>query len=758
MPDYTLRIIIEGEDKASKPVGDVNRSLSDMLAVAGGNLIAGALKGIAEAIINLGKSAIESYANLQALQVGLEGLMAREISMQGLSDGMYEIAAGTMAISDALPIAQDKAKQMLDELTKIALVSPYEMETVASTYKMAMAFGFTSSQAKDFTTAILNVASGVGAGSEQMGRMSYNLAQIRMQGKVTAMDVRQLAMAGFDLNGVLKYMGEQVGHTISGYEEFNELLEDGTISWEQFTELFSKYADENFGGASARMAKTLQGLKSTFSDVFNLTIPKIIAPAMDKITELLNTALSGILTIINAGVFEKMGEKFGASTAKILDPLILFAQKVNDIISIMTGSGVSLATAVSMVFGSESGNAIRKIANIIQTVGDTFKWVNDRVSDFSKFLRETLWDKAKESTMGIWGKWKDWLVIASPYLEKIGAYLQTAYEAIKEFFSVFQSEHGSFSEFFSRILDVLDPLITMIADTLLNAILLILQLLTGDFAGAWESLKTIVMGVFTGITNFLLGFVQWILEEWFGVSWLTVTQAWDNFWLSIQTTVSNIVDGGIKGILLGLVDWVIGAFFGTTWTDVKARWVLEWNNLKLIVDEKMGLIRDFINQTKDKIAEYIGNILNTLANFKLAVQGVWDKIQEFYNWLTTHVFSLNFSVNTPSLGGIAGIGGGGTGTKTGGKGGGWGTGEYPGLAKGGIARGLNIVGEEGAELAYFGQDARIISNQEILDSLKNNGGSNQYNITIYAKDATIDEKKLIDILNKETQKRNWYAS
>ncbi len=246
---------------------------------------------------------------------------ALERKQGSLATVTEKVRVGTMALGDAMPQAEVKAKKLMDELARIAILSPYQLEMINSTFKQAMAFGYTSGEAVKFTKAMLNVAAGVGATNDMLGRMSYNFAQIRMVGKVTALDIRQLAMAGFDLVSVLQYAGEKYKVAIRDHEDFNAAIASGKITWEQFTEAFAEYADKNFGGAAERMSRTLNGLQSTFKDLFALTMPAVVGPALEAVTGRLSKMLDLFLGIRESGVLESFGQKLGAAAERALAPL-----------------------------------------------------------------------------------------------------------------------------------------------------------------------------------------------------------------------------------------------------------------------------------------------------------------------------------------------------------------------------------------------------------------------------------------------------
>lgn len=297
--EYRLSIIVSGRDAGARSMlGGIGSALGSIGTIAGGILTSQVFTFIANQIANMASQAFNAVAQMQSLEMTLVNLQARELMKTGDFEDM------NAALREAGPLA----KATMDELERIATLSPYQLATVANTYKMAMAFGFSAKEATVFTNATLTMASGIGASNEMLDRMSYNLAQIRLQGKVTAMDIRQLAMAGFDLTDVLKYVGKQMDVNIESHEDFNKAIAEGKITWEDFTKYYAEYADKNFGGASERMARTLEGLKSTFADVFMLTMPKIFGPAADKITGWLNELLDEFMLFKDSGVLDQFGQ------------------------------------------------------------------------------------------------------------------------------------------------------------------------------------------------------------------------------------------------------------------------------------------------------------------------------------------------------------------------------------------------------------------------------------------------------------------
>lgn len=393
MTDYRIRIIVEGDDRASGPLGRINSALGGMGSVAGGIIGAQALMGIARGIIGIGTSAVAATAQLQTMEIGMASLAAREIANEenarrladAVAQGLDETQVGLMKISDALPQAEVKAAAMMEELSKLAVVSPYQLDVVQGSYQMAQAFGYSGDEAMKFTKALLNVGAGVGANNERLNRMAYNLAQIRMVGKVTAVDFRQLAMAGFDLGAVLQYVGRETGNNIQTYEDFNKALDSGAVSWEQFSDIFLKYAEENFGGAAERMSRSLQGLSSTFKDLMILTFPKILGPAAETFTGFANKVLDAFLLIRESGILEKVALGIDSWMKNVTASLLPFVDKITNLIEAVADAGVNSSEfreALGYLIGEENLEKISAFIGSLQKAVDAIRPFIEQVVNF----------------------------------------------------------------------------------------------------------------------------------------------------------------------------------------------------------------------------------------------------------------------------------------------------------------------------------------------------------------------------------------
>jgi hypothetical protein len=231
-----------------------------------------------------------------------------------------ELVQGQMQLAEALALARPKAKELVEQISQIAILSPFTVKSVQEVYWLGMAFGFTADESIKFTKGILDSAAAIGADASMLQRMGYNMAQIRRQMNVTAMDVRQLAQAGFDLTEMLQFMGQKFGVVIKDHNDFNAAMESGKLKWKDFADTFYEYTQKNFAGAAERLAFSFFGLRNTLSDLFTLTVPKLIGPGLDRFTESMVALLKVFIDFRQSGVLEEWGKAITAVVDRVMGP------------------------------------------------------------------------------------------------------------------------------------------------------------------------------------------------------------------------------------------------------------------------------------------------------------------------------------------------------------------------------------------------------------------------------------------------------
>ena len=599
MTTYTLSIVVEGRDAASGPLGRVSSALGNMGQIVGGILGANIIMQLGTQLIAFGQSSLQATADIQMLKVGLESLVARELRS----------ADSTLTMTQALQQASPAAADLLSKIKTLAIQSPYRLGTIQDTFRLAMAFGFASDEALHFTNAVLTMSAGIGASDDMMNRMAYNLAQIRLQGKVTAVDVRQLAMAGFDLVGALTAIGAAHGIAITSIEDFNKAIADGKLKWEDFATDFEKYADNQFGGAAVRLSRTLQGLKSTFQDFFVLTMPTILGPAAEKVTALLQRILDKFIEFSNSGVLEQWGQSMADAFSPFIDPMMRFMDAwdrlgltVNGDDSAVGRQGITnlerFRGALNYAFGPEAGQILD---------GFIMEWGKLMNGDFSGLVEDML--KAFQSI--------DWNQIISSMISAIkqvdwGTIAKTIEKEIEETAQVI-------GDFVSSIdwVQVGEDIKTHIREIDWNGIgALMAEMWTFvmDLAGISEVVtEKTSNNVANGLRN-----IDWggIMYEIGYAYWSIIAGAYG---MPTDEALAKMNEGATQlGITIAMAWQKINLIIAGKVTDISMTVAGLWENMKTIIAAKMTEIK---NNITSKWTEIKGSVSTLIAGMAASVAG-----------------------------------------------------------------------------------------------------------------------------------------
>lgn len=491
-------IKIRAEDKASGALGTIKAALGNIGQIAAGILSANLLRGIASGIADIGREAFGAVANYEQLGLALESMTARELLNAG--------AAETMA--DALKMAQPQAEALLGWVEQLAIQSPFGVDDVSSALKTAMAYGFTTDEAKRLTEAMLDFAAATGASGATMDRVSLALGQVRAKGKLTGGEVLQLTEAGFAVNDVLRDMGFTLDD-----------VSKGLVSSEAFIEAFTTTVERDFGGAGERASETLDGLLNSAKDLKSIGLRNLFTGIFEPFREPLANLVAFLNTPETMEKLRTFGENIGG---KIATALQQFGEAVQFVKNAFTGTNIG--DLISSISSPEIRNGFYELRDAFDAVKAAFienlPTLQELWGNFAGFVEETVSRFA-------------------PMFEKnFGAILTTISETWTRS-AAFWNEHGA--EIAAAVQLLLNGLVTIATSTMAlfgGAITAALQLLNGDVSGALETIK----GTFATIFDQILALAGTNRDDFIAV--------WRNnaeMFIKIGTFVVN-------QILQGLVD------------------------------------------------------------------------------------------------------------------------------------------------------------------------------------------------------------
>lgn len=532
---YKISIVVDGQDNASAPLGKVGAALGGLGNIAGGILSAAIIQNIFSGISNLGKAALTAYADYERLGMSLQSLAAREMVNAGMASSLGE----------AMGAAGLEAQKLQGWIQELAIKSPFQQKDIADSFRMAMAYGFTTNEAQRLTSAMVDYTSATGASGDVMGRIALALGQIKSKGKLAGQEILQLTEAGIPVRQIL---ADSFGVTTA---ELEKMISKGLVPADQAIEAITKSIEEDFGGAAERQAETFSGLLSSLKDIKEVGLREFftgtfqaIQPyvadfvgmlsspeTMAKIKDFglqLGTSITGFITTMDKAtgpIRSYFGNLFGA----IGDAGVMQDGKfTSEFLEALTaGLPDGLQETIAGIFSTfekfgqfftEQGPGISEV--ITEIFGNLGETLGPLLTEYLTTLRGLL------DQMGTWLNDNGPLIQA--FLTNLGIAINFAVEAFLNYWPIIQNS------------------LTWAMDTILSLGTLIMQIFTGDFPGAAETVKGIFEDLVTNIWENMQLFATWVLDTFFGMTFEEGKAVVDGAILDIINWFTNLKNKGIE--------------------------------------------------------------------------------------------------------------------------------------------------------------------------------------------------------------------
>jgi tape measure domain-containing protein len=261
----------QGLDAAEGKAKSFGASFTASLQRIGETALGVSLASIPTSLMQMPKQmatmAFEAIASYEKLTLSLESLAAKEI----------RAADTTVSLEQAMTLAKTQVIDTVKWVEALAVKSPFTAEGVAQAFRMAQAYGFTATEAKRLNQAMIDFASGTGAGESSMQRIAMVLGQIKAAGRLLGQDMMQLTSVGLPLVQIL------ADHFKVTTAEIVKMREQGLIPAKDAIEAITVYMETNFAGAAERQATSWAGLVSTISDLKAIGLREIFTPAFQEV-------------------------------------------------------------------------------------------------------------------------------------------------------------------------------------------------------------------------------------------------------------------------------------------------------------------------------------------------------------------------------------------------------------------------------------------------------------------------------------------
>lgn len=213
----------------------------------------------------------------------------------------------------------DKASDKVEELRKLDLSSPLDMTALAGATKLMLSFSIAEDEVSEKLLQLGDIAMG---NTEKLNSLALAYSQIRSVGKLTMIDMRQMANQGFN---PLKVIAEQTGVAIGDlqdYMSYGKPSKDMAASIKVAKEEVRQLGENASTGAQmlAQMAEDGYISADIVSEAITIVTSK--GGQFYKASENAAKTLTGQLSILQGGVKKLVGSGFEPLSETLTDSIL----------------------------------------------------------------------------------------------------------------------------------------------------------------------------------------------------------------------------------------------------------------------------------------------------------------------------------------------------------------------------------------------------------------------------------------------------
>ncbi|WP_404323725.1 tape measure protein [Cytobacillus firmus] len=601
-------IIVNARDQASSVIRGIEGSVSNMADKLERN--AGLMQGMA-------------IAGAGALGV-IIGKGAQYNAMLESSEARWKTLTGSI----------EGANKQMDFISSYAKSSPFDYQGIDETATSLMGMGMELKDVNKWIPTLGDMASVMGGGTETIKGVGVALGQMSAKGKVSAEEMGQLAERGVNAwQMIADGMGLSVG-------EVRKLSEEGKILASDALPMIQKGMAETFGGGTAEYMNSTVGQAQQAQEAFN---------------ELSGTLSSGVynwfgatvLPMINSGL-EKVNNLFSGGLMEGFKKLFSgeHAQTAMMIAGAIGGVLVGALAALVIAFAPAIGMATAFIA-VGAGIGLLVQKIIANWSTFAPYF-QTVFSIVKDYVMGFVDQLKASFANLVAGIAPLWASLKTLFESVKPILMAVGVVIGTLLTIslavFNGIVSAIMPLVTAfvnLADFVVNVVMTIVKVLTGDWAGAmksWERATQASIEFFKNIWNAIKGFFSGFVGTFISILnkfGIDVVSGFKSTWEKAKSAVSNGINA-VVNFFKGLPSKA-GSALSSLGSSIKSKFDSAINSakqavsngIKNIVSAIKGWVGDFTNSGKGLLEAFTKGIKNGISGAVDAVAGGMKKIRSF---------------------------------------------------------------------------------------------------------------------------------
>lgn len=192
----------------------------------------------------------------------------------------------------------EQAQAVLNQIKQDAAHTPLNVDSLIQANQLLISAGVDAGKARSTILALGDAVSATSGGNDALSRMAANLQQIKNVGKASAADIKQFAMAGIDIYGILAdYTGKSTAE-----------VQNMTVTYDLLTAALQKASEEGgrYYNAMETQSQTMSGRIETLKDNWS----QLLGTLAEGLTE-----TEGKLVTAASGWVQRLQEAFETSGA-----------------------------------------------------------------------------------------------------------------------------------------------------------------------------------------------------------------------------------------------------------------------------------------------------------------------------------------------------------------------------------------------------------------------------------------------------------
>lgn len=318
---------------------------------------------------------------------------------------------------------------------------------------------------------------------------------------------------------------------------------------------------------------------------------------------------------------EGLGLKLMPTLQSFADKMIAFADNpavikffddlANGVIKILEGA----SKLPSMFEGAKTGvmNFITPFIPAIKSIMSTMEAMRPTIEAVAKTLGEKLAAAGKELSEKVFPflvekmqLFADWFAEHRPMIEEFAKNIGVAI--------------GWLADAVVGMWDVVEPLLSGLIDIILELAEFVMEIVDGDWAGAWESFTNIIDIAFETVEKTVNAAVEWIANR-LGTSMAEIKAQWSSNWNQLKQIVSQVWTI-IKTTISNKIA-EIKAAIDSKMNEIKTSIITKWNEIKTAITTKLT---EIVTSVITKFNEMKTSITNKLSEIITAVKNKWAEI------------------------------------------------------------------------------------------------------------------------------------